>query len=110
MFTKRDTERIANSMAHGPDGALIGRVHHVYTDDETREPVWITLHTGLFGHLTHFAPLVDAHFDGNELVLAHTRDEIIGSPEIVDDLHLDDADEAALTGYYRLGASRVDVA
>ena len=40
-----------------PQGNKIGSVGQVYLNDETGQPDWITVNTGLFGMKENFAPL-----------------------------------------------------
>ncbi len=42
---------------YDPEGERIGRVGAVYIDGSTREPQWVTVRTGLFGHRETFVPL-----------------------------------------------------
>ncbi|UVS76845.1 MULTISPECIES: PRC-barrel domain-containing protein [Actinokineospora] len=48
---------------YDPEGERIGRVGTVYVDGVTREPEWVTVRTGLFGHKETFVPLRGAQND-----------------------------------------------
>src|SRR5690349_20528605 len=40
---------IIRSDVYDSDGSKIGRAGQIYVDDETGEPEWVTVNTGLFG-------------------------------------------------------------
>ena len=75
-----------------PQGNKIGTVGQVYLDDQTGQPDWITVNTGLFGMKENFAPLAGSSFTGDDLVLPYRQDVVKDSPDIADASHLD-ADE-----------------
>ncbi len=39
------------------DGSKLGKIEDVWVDDETGEPEWVTVKTGLFGSHVSFVPL-----------------------------------------------------
>ncbi|MDO5053316.1 MAG: PRC-barrel domain-containing protein, partial [Pseudoclavibacter sp.] len=41
--------RLFTATVVGSDGERIGKVGQVYLDDQTQEPNWVTVKTGLFG-------------------------------------------------------------
>lgn len=90
-----------------PQGNKIGTVGQVYLNDQTGQPDWITVNTGLFGLKENFAPLAGSGFDGEDLVLPFDKDVVKDSPDIADSSHLDHDEQDALYGYYQqyLGAA-----
>lgn len=84
-----------------PQGTKIGSVKQVYLDDETGQPDWVTVHTGLFGMKEHFAPLQGSTLDGDHLVLPFGKDVVKDSPDVRDADHLDPDEQQALYRYYR---------
>ena len=89
-----------------PQGNKIGSVGQVYLDDETGQPDWITVNTGLFGMKENFAPLAGSSFNGDDLVLPFDKTVVKDSPDIADASHLDADEQQSLYGYYQqyLGA------
>jgi len=79
-----------------PQGTKIGSVKQVYLDDETGQPDWVTVHTGLFGMKEHFAPLQGSTLDGDHLVLPFGKDVVKDSPDVRDADHLDPDEQQAL--------------
>ncbi|MEJ7722514.1 MAG: PRC-barrel domain-containing protein [Ilumatobacteraceae bacterium] len=40
-----------------PEGDKIGTVHDVYVNDETGQPEWLAIKTGMFGSKLSFVPI-----------------------------------------------------
>jgi len=81
-------------------GDKIGKIGQVYLDDQSGQPSWITVSTGLFGTKESFAPLQGATSRGDDLVLAVTKDQVKDAPNVDDDGHLDEPEQAAIWEYY----------
>jgi sporulation protein YlmC with PRC-barrel domain len=81
-------------------GAKIGVVAQVYLDDQTGQPDWVTVNTGLFGMKENFVPLVRAKLVGKTLVLPFTKAVLKDSPAVDDPRHLDKDQEGLLYAYY----------
>jgi uncharacterized protein (TIGR02271 family) len=99
-MTTFDPTQLQGTTAVGPDGDKIGAVKQVYVNDTTNEPEWVTVSTGLFGKKESFAPLSGSRLDGDNLVLSVTKDVVKGAPNIDDDGHTGDDEQAALYDYY----------
>lgn len=84
-----------------PQGNKIGTVGQVYVNDQTEQPDWITINTGLFGMKENFAPLAGSSFNGDDLVLPFDKDVVKDSPDIADGSHLDLDEQQSLNAYYR---------
>ena len=84
-----------------PQGDKIGSVGQVYLNDETGQPDWITVNTGLFGMKENFAPLAGSSFNGEDLVLPFDKTVVKDSPDIADASHLDADEQQSLYGYYQ---------
>ena len=84
-----------------PEGNKIGSVGQVYLNDETGQPDWITVNTGLFGMKENFAPLNGASFSGDDLVLPYGKDVVKDSPDVSDASHLDADEQQSLYSYYQ---------
>ncbi|MFF2317767.1 YsnF/AvaK domain-containing protein [Arthrobacter sp. NPDC058097] len=86
----------------GSDGSKIGSIGQIYADDQTSEPTWVTVKTGLFGTHESFAPLDGATQDGNDIVLPHSKDKVKDAPRVAPDGHLEPDEENRLYSYYGL--------
>ena len=73
MIARQDFDRIEGATAYDNSGEKIGRVGQLYIDDETGEPTWVTVSTGLFGLSESFAPLQGAEFDGADIRLKYRQ-------------------------------------
>jgi hypothetical protein len=97
------TEQIGNIVGqddHGSDGAKIGTARQVYADDQTGQPEWVTVRTGLFGTKETFIPLADADASGGRLTVPYTKDFVKRAPNLDDDGHLSPEEEDQLYAYY----------
>lgn len=101
-----DLDEAIGSAAYDPDGVKVGRIGRVYLDDQTDEPTWASVRTGLFGTRESFVPLDGATFDSGRLTFAHPKDRIQNAPGVDADGHLSPEEEADLYAYY--GASTSD--
>lgn len=107
MYSTNDIELIRGAVAHDNNGEKIGNVGEVYLDDQTGQPMWVTVNTGFFGMRTSFVPLDGSKLDGERLVLAHDKDLVKGAPQVDEDGHLDRAQEDELYRYYHLESGAV---
>ena len=101
MTNPNDAQAIIGGTATGHDGEKIGKIGQVYLDDQTGQPVWVTVHTGMFGGKESFAPLYGSTTEGNTLRLAVSKDKVKGAPSVDADGHLEDDENDALYDYYR---------
>jgi hypothetical protein len=84
------------------DSNKIGEVVDIYLDNETDQPEWAVVRTGLFGLRSTFVPLADAREVGDELQVPHRRLQIKEAPNIEPDGQLSEAEEAELYRHYGL--------
>ena len=109
MFSENDIRNLQGATAYCSDGNKIGRVGEVYLDDQSGQPEWVTVNTGLFGTKTSFAPLDGASLDGDRLNLNYPKDVVTGAPKVDEDGHLSEQEEAELYRYYQRDVSTTDV-
>ena len=86
-------------------GEKVGGIGQIYLDDQTGEPEWVTVKTGLFGTAESFAPLQAARVDGDDLVVAYDKDTIKAAPRVDADGSLSPEEEEALYRHYGLSES-----
>jgi hypothetical protein len=69
---------------------------------QTRQPLWLLVETGLLGTLSSFAPIQGSRLDGEQLVvLAVSKDQVKDAPDIDTDAHISESEQDALRQYYR---------
>ena len=101
MTNAQTAESYMGKNALDPDGNKIGSIGQVYVDDQTGQPDWITVNTGLFGAKESFAPLSGSTLTEDGVMLPFDKDVVKGSPEIKDAAHLDEDEQDALYSYYQ---------
>ena len=99
-MTSIDVNTLSGATVRGSSGDKIGTVNQVYVDDQTGQPEWVTVRTGLFGTKESFVPLAAARFDGADLVVDATKDKVSGAPRVDEDGHLSETQEAEIYRYY----------
>jgi hypothetical protein len=101
MTTPQDNEQYIRRAAVDAEGNRIGKITKVYLDDQTRQPEWILVETGLFGTRQSFAPIRGSRLDGEQLVvLAVSKDQVKDAPNIDPDARISESEEDALRQYY----------
>ena len=100
MANLQQWDNLIGLTAVDADGDKIGPVGQVYLDDQSGQPAWVTVSTGLFGTRESFAPLYGASASGDQVVLAVSRQLVKDAPRVDDDGHLTEAEVAALYQHY----------
>ena len=100
MTSPQDVQQFIGRNAVGSDGTKIGKIGQVYLDDQTGEPLWVTLATGMFGTRQSFAPVYGSRMEEDQLVLAVTKDQVKDAPNIEDDGQISSQEQDALYQHY----------
>jgi uncharacterized protein (TIGR02271 family) len=110
MTITEDLQNMEGRTAVDKDGAKLGKIGQVYVDDQSGQPLWVTISTGMFGTKESFAPLYGARTSGDNLQLAVTKDMVKDAPGVEADGHIGDSENDALYEYYagHLGDSGQD--
>jgi uncharacterized protein (TIGR02271 family) len=87
------------------DGSKIGRIVDIYLDEQTGQPEWLAVSTGMFGSKVSFVPLAGAAARSGELVCQWTKEEVKDAPRAEADGHLSQEEEARLYEYYGVSYS-----
>lgn len=90
---------------YGSDGAKIGTARHVFADDGTGEPEWMTVVTGLSGTKETFIPLSDVSVSGDQLTVPYDKEFVKNAPAVDEDAHLSADQERRLSAYYGAAGS-----
>jgi uncharacterized protein (TIGR02271 family) len=91
--------RLDGSAVTSSDGKKVGKVADIYFDEETLQPEWALVTTGLFGGRHSFVPLTNAEL-GDEIRLGVTKDQVTGAPQLDDDGELTQDEELELARHY----------
>ncbi len=102
MPSTEELQNMEGQTAVDVNGAKLGKVGHIFVDDQTSEPLWVTITTGMFGTKQSFAPLHGSRPSGDDLQLAVSKDMVQDAPSIDADSdgHVEDSDNEALYAHY----------
>jgi uncharacterized protein (TIGR02271 family) len=85
-----------------PAGDKLGTIDAIYLDDDTGQPEWATVTTGLFGTKSTFVPLAQAQFIGDSVQVPYHKDQVTDAPKMDADGQLSQSEEAELYRHYGL--------
>jgi uncharacterized protein (TIGR02271 family) len=102
MITREQIPAVLDHPVHDADGNKIGDAKHVFLDDATGRPEWVTVKTGLFGTSESFVPIRDAALVEDHLEVPYPKNKIKDAPHVdVDEGgHLSEDEEHRLYEYY----------
>jgi uncharacterized protein (TIGR02271 family) len=98
-------DRVIGADVYDNDGDKIGTASEVFLDDQSGNPEWVTVKTGLFGSKETFVPLRDADLTGNGVRVPVSKAAVKDAPKIDQDGHLSPEEESALYRHYSLSDS-----
>jgi uncharacterized protein (TIGR02271 family) len=84
------------------DGDKIGTIESIYVDDQTGQPEWALVNTGLFGTKSSFVPLAQAAPTGDQVQVPYQKQLVKDAPRIDPDQHLSESEEQQLWRHYGL--------
>jgi uncharacterized protein (TIGR02271 family) len=90
------------------DSGRIGTIDAIYLDDQTGQPEWALVNTGLFGTKASFVPLAQAFQSDNDVLVPYDKQLVKDAPRIDPDQHLSEAEERRLWRHYSLDYDTVD--
>jgi uncharacterized protein (TIGR02271 family) len=82
------------------DGQKLGTIEEIYLDDETREPEWALITTGLFGTKQSFVPIHQASPSSEGIGVPFDKATVKDAPMIDPDGQLSHDEEAELYRHY----------
>jgi uncharacterized protein (TIGR02271 family) len=85
-----------------PAGDKLGTIDAIYLDDETGQPEWATVTSGLFSAKTAFVPLAQAQDTGDSVQVPYDKQQVKNAPTMQADGSLSEDDEAELYRHYGL--------
>lgn len=106
--TLDDLELLYRAEVMDRDGHRLGGVAHVYLDDDTGRPSWVTARTGWFGARETFVPLEEASLENGIIQIPYEEDFIKDAPTIHADERLDEDQQDRLYRYYAMATEDDD--
>ena len=87
------------------DGDRVGNIDAIYVDDQTGEPEWALVTTGLFGTGSTFVPIAQATARGDQVQVPYEKQRVKDAPNMDPDGHLSEQEEQELWRHYGLDYS-----
>jgi uncharacterized protein (TIGR02271 family) len=103
MIGTETLDRVIGRDVYDESGQKIGSASEVYLDDETGQPEWVTVRTGLFGTKETFVPIRNADLTDDGVRVPVSKDQVKDAPKIDTDGHLSPSEEEELYRYYGMG-------
>jgi uncharacterized protein (TIGR02271 family) len=102
VITQEQISTVLNHPVYDADGNKIGDAKHVFLDDATGQPEWVTVKTGLFGTSESFVPIKDATVVEDHLEVPYAKDKVKDAPNVDVDAggHLSEDEEHRLYEHY----------
>jgi hypothetical protein len=88
--------------AYDRNGQKVGSIDEIYADEETGQPSWFAIRTGLFGMRQTFVPIPGATTAEDHVVVAFDKDQVKDAPSIDPEGHLNHDEERQLWEHYGL--------
>lgn len=105
MISTNELNTLPGTTVFGSDGEKIGRAGQAYVDDQSGQPEWVTVNTGLFGTKETFVPLREAQLTADGLTVPFTKDHVKDAPNVdPENGHLDESEEQRLFQHYEVGS------
>src|SRR3954469_22091077 len=92
--------RVIGQDVYDESGEKIGSAAEVYLDDETGQPEWVTVRTGLFGTKESFVPIRQADLTDDGLRVPVSKSAVKDAPKIDTEGHLSPQEGQELYRYY----------
>ncbi|MDP9027668.1 MAG: PRC and DUF2382 domain-containing protein [Actinomycetota bacterium] len=100
MITTNDIDTLVKAKVIDRDGDKVGTVGQVYVSDDGTQPLFVTVHTGLFGTNETFVPLRAADFYDGELHVVYDKATIKDAPHIDADGAISEDETGSIFDYY----------
>ncbi|MGA5880181.1 DUF2382 domain-containing protein [Streptomyces cellulosae] len=109
MITREEISILLDHPVYDGDGNKIGDAKHVFLDDASGRPEWVTVKTGMFGSSESFIPIRDASMVQDHLEVPYPKDKVKGAPSVDIDAggHLSVDEEHRLYEYYGINWDNV---
>jgi uncharacterized protein (TIGR02271 family) len=104
MWSEHEASEAIGKTVYSGEGDKIGKVGQVFMDDQTGQPEFLTVNTGLFGSSESFVPVEGASINGDDVSVPYGKDKVKDAPRVdLDGNHLNESDERRLYEYYGRG-------
>lgn len=99
-------QELVGTEVYDQEGQKVGRIGTVYLNEESHQPEWVTVRTGLFGHKESFVPLAGAETAADGLHVGWAKDMIKDAPHSNAEGRLSTEESTELYRHYGLPTQR----
>ncbi|MFF4985501.1 PRC and DUF2382 domain-containing protein [Streptomyces sp. NPDC001046] len=102
MITREQIPTVMDHPVYDADGDKIGEAKHVFLDDATGQPEWVSVKTGMFGTSESFVPIHEASVVEDHLEVPYPKAKVKDAPNVDVDSggHLSEDEEHRLYEHY----------
>jgi len=100
MTTSINPDTVTGAEVTGHDGSKLGKVDTLYVDNQTGQPAWAAVKSGMFGNHLSLVPLTQAQFDGKALSVPFDKEQLKTAPHLDPDTELSPQAEQDLYKHY----------
>ena len=101
MWNENEASQAIGKTVYSGEGEKIGKVGQVFLDDQTGQPEFLTVNTGLFGSSESFVPVEGASINGDDISVPFGKETVKDAPRVdLDGNHLEESDERRLFEHY----------
>jgi len=97
-----DVAQLRGQQLFDRDGDKVGKIDEIYLDEQTGQPEWLAVNTGLFGSNVSFVPLAQATTEGDSVRVPYEKSQIKDAPNASADGQLSQEEESRLYRHYGL--------
>jgi len=105
MIGTETISRVIGKDVYDSSGEKIGSASEVYLDDQSGQPEWVTVRTGLFGTKESFVPIRNADLTDDGVRVPVSKTQVKDAPKIDADGHLSPQEEQELYRYYDISVA-----
>ncbi|HEX4226684.1 MAG TPA: PRC and DUF2382 domain-containing protein [Pseudonocardiaceae bacterium] len=100
MANMTNPQALVDAEVFDPSGDKIGKVGEVYLRDDSQQPAWIMVKSGLFNSHETMVPLQGARMSEQGIQVGVTKEKIKEAPRLDPQGHLSEQDSMQLYRYY----------
>ncbi|MEV0602284.1 PRC and DUF2382 domain-containing protein [Streptomyces sp. NPDC050315] len=102
MITREQIPTVLDHPVYDSAGKKIGDARHVFFDEVSGQPEWVSVKTGLFGTSESFVPIHDATVVEDHLEVPYLKNKVKEAPNVDVDAggHLSEQEERRLYEFY----------
>src|SRR3954463_6164771 len=106
----QDVAQLRGTQLVDSSGSKVGKIDEIYLDEQTGQPEWLAVNTGLFGSNVSFVPLAQATTEGEAVCVPYEKSQTKAAPNAKADGQLSQEEEARLYRHYGMeyGENRSD--